>query len=61
MMTQDNGKPKRGWEAGGVLLPASLLVGIGVGILVGHLVAYVLIGLGVGLFLLGAAHAVFDR
>jgi hypothetical protein len=60
-MMQDTNKPKRGWEAGGVLLPASLLVGIGVGILVGNLVAYVLIGLGVGLFLLGVAHAVVDR
>jgi hypothetical protein len=61
MMKQDNDKPERGWEAGGVLLAASLLVGIGVGILVGSLVAYVLFGLGAGLFFLGMVHAVFDR
>jgi hypothetical protein len=36
------------WSAGGVLVPAGLLIGIGVGWAVGYLVQGLLIGLGGG-------------
>jgi len=41
-------KQKKESDNSGVLIPAGLLVGIGVGLLLGKVVAFAVIGLGVG-------------
>jgi hypothetical protein len=38
----------RRWEAAGLCMPGGLLIGLGIGIAVGQVVAGVLIGLGAG-------------
>jgi hypothetical protein len=46
-------KPKsKKWEAGGMLIPAGLFIGMGVGWALGYLVQGMFIGLGTGFLLL---------
>jgi hypothetical protein len=56
-MTNENVQRKKGWETSGVFVPACLLIGMGVGWLLGHLVAGLFIGLGVGLLLMAVVQA----
>ena len=58
-MSQEDAKPKGRWEAAGVLVPACLFIGMGVGFLVDYLVAGLFIGLGAGLLLMALAHIAF--
>ena len=46
---QEKDRSKKAWEASGVLVPAGLLIGMGVGWIFGHLVPGLFIGLGAGL------------
>jgi len=41
-------KDKDQWKNSGVLLPAGLFVGLGIGLLTGQVAGYTLIGMGVG-------------
>ena len=45
---RDN-RSKKAWEASGVLVPAGLLIGMGIGWIFGHLVPGLFIGLGAGM------------
>jgi len=45
-------KKKQKTDMSGMAIPAGLLIGIGIGLLLGQVAAYTLIGLGVG-FLVG--------
>jgi hypothetical protein len=45
---------KKDSDNSGVLVPAGLLIGIGIGFLLGNLPAWTLIGLGTGFFLMWA-------
>lgn len=56
-MSSENTQSQKGWEASGVFVPACLLIGMGMGWLVGYLVAGLFIGLGAGLLLMAAMHA----
>ena len=56
-MNTENVEAKKNWEASGVLVPAGLLIGMGVGWLLGYLAAGLFIGLGAGLLLMAAMHA----
>jgi hypothetical protein len=47
----------RGYEYGGPAVPGGLIVGIGLGILLGDFFAWLLIGLGAGLILMGVIAA----
>jgi hypothetical protein len=60
-MTGENGQHKKGWEASGVFVPAGILIGMGVGFLVEHLVTGLFIGLGAGLLLMAVARIAFDK
>ena len=51
-MAEEPKKDKR-YVAGGLMIPAGLLVGMGVGWALGYLVAGTLIGLGAGFLLFG--------
>lgn len=51
-MSEDTEERKRRTEISGVLVPAGLLIGMGIGWLFDHLVEGLLIGLGVGLLLM---------
>lgn len=60
-MRNENVQPKKGWEASGVLVPAGLLIGMGIGWVFGHLVAGLFIGLGAGLLLMALAHLTLGK
>jgi hypothetical protein len=60
-MSGNNVQPTKEWGASGVLVPAGLLIGIGVGFLIGHLVAGLLIGLGAGLLVMAVVHLAFGK
>jgi hypothetical protein len=49
-MTEEQKEKSRSrrWEAGGVLIPAGLFIGMGIGWVFGYLVQGMFIGLGVG-------------
>jgi hypothetical protein len=51
----------RGYEYGGPAVPGGLIVGIGLGILLGDFVAWLLIGLGAGFVLMGLIAAIASR
>ena len=51
----------RGYEYGGPAVPGGVLVGIGLGILLGDFFAWLLIGVGTGLALMGVIAAVASR
>jgi len=42
-------RSKKAWETSGVLVPAGLLIGMGIGWIFGHLVPGLFIGLGAGM------------
>ena len=60
-MNNENEQLKKGWEASGVLVPAGLLIGMGIGFLFGHLVAGLFIGLGAGLLVMALVHLVLGK
>jgi len=60
-MTDDERQSKKGWEAAGVLVPAGLLIGMGVGWLFGNLVPGLFIGLGAGLLLMVVIRLIVTR
>ena len=60
-MTNDIERPKKGWEVSGVFIPAGLLIGMGVGFLIGHLVAGLFIGLGAGFLIMAIVHLTLGR
>ena len=60
-MTEEKDERKKRWGASGLFVPACLLIGMGVGFLVDHLVAGLFIGLGVGLFLMAVVHVAFEK
>jgi hypothetical protein len=51
----------RGYEYGGPALPGGFLLGIGLGILLGDFLAWVLIGIGAGFILMGFISAIARR
>ena len=50
-MAEGDKKESRAKTIGGLLIPAALLIGLGVGWWLGHMIPGVLIGLGVGFLL----------
>lgn len=60
-MGNENEQRRKGWEASGVLVPACLLIGMGVGFLVDYLVAGLFIGLGAGLLLMVIVQLIFRK
>jgi hypothetical protein len=51
----------RGYEYGGPALPGGIIVGIGLGILLGDFFAWLVIGIGTGLVLMGLIAAIARR
>jgi hypothetical protein len=51
----------RGYEYGGPAIPGGISIGIGLGILLGDLVAWLFIGFGAGLVLMGLIAAIGSR
>ena len=47
-MTNETENNKKKWEAGGLFIPAGLLIGMGIGMVLGNLVEGLFIGLGSG-------------
>ena len=63
-MTYDDSRRSasgRGYEYGGPAFPGGILVGIGLGILLGDFVAWLLIGLGAGFILMSLIAAIASR
>ena len=60
-MSDENAQPKKGWEVSGVFIPAGLLIGMGVGFLIGHLVPGLFIGLGAGFLIMAIVHLTLGR
>ncbi len=60
-LSNDGEERKRRTEVSGVLVPAGLLIGMGVGWLFGHLVEGLLIGLGAGLLLMAIMQLTIRR
>jgi hypothetical protein len=51
----------RGYEYGGPALPGGIIVGIGLGILLGDFFAWLVIGIGTGLVVMGLIAAIARR
>lgn len=60
-MSEEKDKLKKGWEISGVFIPAGLLIGMGVGWALGHMVPGLLAGLGVGFLLMAVAQLIYTR
>jgi hypothetical protein len=62
MSSSAGGSPSgRGYEYGGPAVPGGLIVGIGLGVLLGDFFAWLLIGFGAGLALMGLIAAIASR
>ena len=60
-MSNDTEKDKKGWAIGGVMVPAGLFIGMGVGWALDHIMAGLFIGLGAGFLGMVIVRLVFGR
>lgn len=58
---KEKDKFKKGWEISGVFIPAGVLLGMGVGWALGHMVPGLLAGLGVGFMLMAVTQFLYTR
>lgn len=58
---QQNGRSGNGWEAVGILVPAGLLIGMGIGWVFDEMVPGLFIGLGTGMLLMAVLHPFLRR
>ena len=54
-------QPKKRWEVSGVFVPAGLFIGMGLGLLFGHMVVGLFVGLGAGLLVMALVHLAFGK
>ena len=60
-MSNETDESKRRWEAAGLMIPAGLLIGMGVGWALGYLVPGLFIGLGAGFLGMAIARLIYDK
>jgi F0F1-type ATP synthase assembly protein I len=60
-LSEEKDKFKKGWDISGVFIPAGLLIGMGIGWALDHLVPGLLTGLGVGFLLMAVAQLIYTR